>query len=48
MGRTQKRAITKGTDVRPEWIKVSTTEISVPVRLTDAILDLAPWRIRYA
>ena len=47
MGRTQKRAITKGTDIRPQWIKVSMTEINVPVMVTHVILDLAPWKIRY-
>jgi len=40
MGRTQKRAITKGTDIRPQWIKVSTTKVNVPVMVTCVILDL--------
>ena len=40
-------AMAKGTDIRTEWIKASTTEVNIPAMVTDVILDLAPWRIRY-
>jgi len=37
----------RDTGVESEWIKVSTTRMNIPIMVTDVILDLVSWKIRY-